>query len=176
MPTNRKRARRPSQAQPWQTEYMLTGYYMTRSGEKARTKVYTVWGDGFDAKISWPQCRDELLPGFIREFPCQRPFSWWDYDAPEPRRRVGGTGGISESRYSTEFGTPAPNTWWAGINPDDPPTFQSQSSFLQRHNLLTAPEQKFLKQHPELLKPVKIGYLTYDETGKMVVVEAPEAR
>ena len=39
------------------------------------------------------------------------------------------------------------------INPADPPLFESQASYLQRHGLLTATEKAYLKRHPELLKP-----------------------
>lgn len=39
------------------------------------------------------------------------------------------------------------------INPLDPPRFESQAAYLQRHSLLTADEVKYLKRHPELLEP-----------------------
>jgi hypothetical protein len=42
------------------------------------------------------------------------------------------------------------------IDPDDPPTFESEASYLQRHGLLIPEEKKYLAKHPELLEPVKI--------------------
>ena len=40
----------------------------------------------------WLDHRDEILPEFIRAHPGCRPFAWWRFDAPEPRRRLGGIG------------------------------------------------------------------------------------
>lgn len=41
-----------------------------------------------------------------------------------------------------------------GVDPDDPPTFESQAAYLERHGLLTEAEKKRLK--PSDFKPVKI--------------------
>lgn len=42
------------------------------------------------------------------------------------------------------------------IDPDDPPVYESQAAYLQRHNLLTPAELLHLKKHPELLEPEKV--------------------
>jgi len=42
------------------------------------------------------------------------------------------------------------------INPDDPPAFESEAMYLQRHGLLTAAEKQYLKRHPALLQPEKV--------------------
>jgi hypothetical protein len=39
------------------------------------------------------------------------------------------------------------------IDPDDPPMFESEAVYLQRHGLLTAAEERHLEKHPELLDP-----------------------
>ena len=43
-------------------------------------------------RIAWDRVRDEILAGWIEQRPGSRPLYWWRYSAPEPRRRVGGTG------------------------------------------------------------------------------------
>lgn len=51
-----------------------------------------------DAKAAWQIFRDEILHDWIREQgphyrpqgPGTRPWAWWAFDAPEPRRRIDG--------------------------------------------------------------------------------------
>lgn len=42
------------------------------------------------------------------------------------------------------------------IDPDDPPRFESEAAYLDRHALLTAPESHHIEKHPELMNPEKI--------------------
>lgn len=42
------------------------------------------------------------------------------------------------------------------IDPENPPVFESETAYLQRHGLLTDAEKKFLEKHPELMDPEKI--------------------
>lgn len=82
MPSNRKRTRRPSQAEPWITEYLLYGYYTLPSGKRSILKTLAY---GETPVPAWADVRDELLPAWIREHPGTRPFAWWECDAPELR-------------------------------------------------------------------------------------------
>ncbi len=82
MPSNRKRTRRPSQAEPWKIEYLLTGRVKRADGSDS-CKPY-LFG-GYDCAPDWKELRDELLPRWIREHPGTRPFAWWSFDAPGPR-------------------------------------------------------------------------------------------
>lgn len=43
------------------------------------------------------------------------------------------------------------------IDPNDPPTYESQAAYLQRHGLLTKDERAHLGKNPELLEPEAIG-------------------
>jgi hypothetical protein len=36
--------------------------------------------------------RDDFLIQWARDYPGSRPPLWWKYEAPEPRKRLGGTG------------------------------------------------------------------------------------
>jgi len=49
--------------------------------------------------------------------------------------------------------------YFKGKAPDplDPPKFESQAAYLERHGLLTAEERRHLNRHPELLEPEAVG-------------------
>jgi len=42
------------------------------------------------------------------------------------------------------------------IDPDDPPTFEAEAVYLERHGLLTTAERAYLKKHPKLMKLEKV--------------------
>jgi hypothetical protein len=90
---------------------------------------------------------------------------------PEPRLRIGGTGRPSYERkgFIPGFKFGLPDSWPSKIDaeaglcqqddvPDstDPPTFESQAAYLQRHGLLTDAEIKWLNKHPSALLPEKV--------------------
>lgn len=153
----------------------------------------------------WERSRDEIMAGWLKEYPATRPYGWWKFDAPkEPiegwdyehfnsaqRQRVGGTGTPSHEVLNVwgGFSFGIPNSWvepWAesyyngrskdihgnpigtkykeghfkgrAIDPNDPPRFESQAAYLNRHGLLTPAELAFLEKHPDLLEPEKIEF------------------
>ena len=100
----------------------------------------------------WAENRGDVLQQFIKEHPGERPCAWWQFDAPEPRRKVT-TGGISvmnpimrpcPDSSETSFGLP---TMWMGSGGElHQNLYETQLEFLQRHNLLTKAEKKILGQ------------------------------
>ncbi len=42
------------------------------------------------------------------------------------------------------------------VDPDDPPLYESQAVYLDRHGLLTPAEKKYLASYPELMEPERI--------------------
>jgi hypothetical protein len=126
----------------------------------------------------WRAVRNELLRDWIAAHPGRRPHAWWALgDAPEPhRRRLGGVGTPCHEVLayvpSFKFGIPV---YWitAGevgpasanraepfrgraIDPDDPPRYESQATFLDRHGLLSAAERMALPAdafEPEVILP-----------------------
>ena len=91
---------------------------------------------------------------------------------PEPRQRIGGisTPSYEVLAYSPSFckGIPTSfiNEWEmkyyadffkgknvSPIGENDPPTFESEAAYLQRHDLLTPQEKKYLASHRKLLEP-----------------------
>ncbi|MDR6659783.1 hypothetical protein J2W51_002353 [Tardiphaga robiniae] len=120
----------------------------------------------------WSQFRDVVLKRWILERPGSRPSLWWRYDAPrlprgtyeecfwdgmlpEPRLRVGGVGtalqdvlayvpvsylGVPKYWQDHEEASISPEI--VPINPENPPTFESQASYLDRFGLMTASERR----------------------------------
>lgn len=112
----------------------------------------------------WGMLGDEIIEEHVQEYPGTRPLRWWQFAAPEPRRRLGGVGTPSHERMAdveryvlgvpdqwitrkqvgfyrehmaTDLGVPA-------LDPDDPPTFESEAAYLERHALLQPGERRRL--------------------------------
>jgi hypothetical protein len=125
----------------------------------------------------WHKLRREIMSAWMREHPACRPWCWWTCDAPqEPvetcpgftaaqRRRLGGTGTPQHDiiALAPHFDRSVPTSWFdaagaetfggVAVDAEDPPQFESEAAYLQRHGLLTAPELKWLATHPEARAP-----------------------
>ena len=108
-------------------------------------------------KQAWETHRDQVIAGWIKENPCTRPYAFWRFDAPEGRKQIGGSGCVDYlgMRISADG---LPEYWQIQWDKNDPPTFESEGAYLERHGLLTAPEKTFLKKHPALLEPERIEF------------------
>lgn len=51
------------------------------------------------------------------------------------------------------------------IDPDDPPLYESEAVFLDRHDLLSPQEKKYLASHPELMEPEPLTFDEEEEEG-----------
>jgi hypothetical protein len=102
-----------------------------------------------DLETIWQANRNDIVTAWINEAPGTRPHAWWTYDAPEPRRRLRGTGSPISS--ATSLGVPK---YWSDeaiygpgvipVDPGDPPRFESEATYLKRHGLLFPGEAKHL--------------------------------
>lgn len=119
---------------------------------------------------AWRTVGATVLEEWIAKYPGTRPWAWWRYDAPEPRRRIGGTGdvfhpgcflmGIETNFVTRELADcyngrnirPADRSVWnrewvegyftkAPVDPADHPMFESQAAYLSRLGLLL-PEER----------------------------------
>jgi hypothetical protein len=122
--------------------------------------------DGKDKLLTlWQTVREQILAGWIVDHPGTRPSLWWELDAPrqpagahkgwwydgtlvEPRRRTGGTGVAAwDGGFAIvphfSYGLP---TAWATFDKNDPPRFESEAAYLDRHALLAPGERKLLKE------------------------------
>lgn len=110
-------------------------------------------------KELWDTHKSDILEKWILKHPGTRPERWWEFDTTEARLRLGGIGTPNE--FAPRFKNGVPTSWypvkdnnppWSKSSLPDRPVFESQAAYLQRHNLLTPAEKKFLKDHPELLE------------------------
>jgi hypothetical protein len=109
-------------------------------------------------KKLWDESKDEILSVWIRTYPGTRPLLWWKFDSSGPRQRRGGKGELISEKYPAvlqnyEKGLP---TGWDSIDEEDPPQFESQGTYLQRHGLLTDAEKKFIEKNLSLFEPEAI--------------------
>lgn len=112
-----------------------------------------------DAELAdaWRKHGAEIVTEHIRRQPGTRPRRWWAYDAPrisapgffwdgkltEQRRQVGGSGREYASVVpNTDFGIP---TLLADVDTENPPLFESQAAYLDRHGLLSTVERRRLQ-------------------------------
>jgi hypothetical protein len=110
----------------------------------------------------WDRARGEVLAGWIKEHPGTRPSAWWKCEAPrqpmgnfqgcyydvrlpEQRKFISGSGCpawmVMAHVPSYELGLPVE---WAGFEAENPPMFESQTSYLRRNNLLAPHELRVL--------------------------------
>ncbi|MGR9372310.1 hypothetical protein [Rhizobium leguminosarum] len=119
----------------------------------------------------WRGDGKRVIDAWIADYPGSRPDFWWRFDAPEPRRRLGGIGMPSWEALSVKpnFRRGLPSTWiddrdvaifrdggcgrqpdpdWPGIpkDPTDPPRFESEAAYLDRLGLFLPGERKRLSQ------------------------------
>lgn len=104
----------------------------------------------------WELYREEVLEKWIETRPGTRPSLWWECDAPEAREQLRGNGLLMHEKYAASlphfsFGVP---DLWHEIDEGNPPFFESEASFLARHDLLLPSELKKIK--PADYKPVSI--------------------
>jgi hypothetical protein len=123
----------------------------------------------------WADYGRDIVKWWINDQPGTRPRCWWRFSAPEPRRRLGGTGVTREEvwgrpDYMPDFQLPASDSWltregkrWhpfaddplaVPVDPKDPPTFESQAAYLKRLGLLLPGEENRLA--PDAFTPERI--------------------
>jgi hypothetical protein len=120
-----------------------------------------------DLRDVWAEHAEAVVQHHIRRAPGTRPLRWWEYSAPEPRRRLGGTGDTLDTctAYGPSFHYGIPDGWrrhgdyfteGTPIDPDDPPRFESEAKYLLRLGLLLPGERERLCPRdfwPELVEP-----------------------
>lgn len=115
----------------------------------------------------WRTWRAPILEAWVVACPGTRPWAWWVLDAPELRRRVGGSGRAAHEVTNTaeayEYGVPrawldretadaiaryasdrsrAEEIRGAGVDPADPPRYESQAAYLRRLGLFAPGEAR----------------------------------
>jgi hypothetical protein len=126
---------------------------------------------------AWRQNAEWIVGRWAEAHPGSRPKHWWRWDAPEPRKRLGGVGTPAHQvlAYELVYDRGIPGYWvepWMHryfngqfrtvkgklvksrfhpgdfphppVSPTDPPRYESEAAFLDRHKLLTAAERAVL--------------------------------
>jgi hypothetical protein len=148
-------------------------YGLTPAADAAKGSKPNVWACvGLEpwVVLKWAEHKGTLLAEWTEAHPGTRPWVWWELDSPrlpavgdghyddgkrpEPRQRVGGTGG-EPTHSGVTFGLPS---GWCDddFDPSDPPTYESQASYLDRHGLLTEAERRALQKLPNGFQPENI--------------------
>ena len=137
----------------------VRNFLLTGERAKGDVKVFKLAQSPKQIRAVWAAVRNDILPEFIRDNLCIRPYAFWIAEAPERRRKVAGSGdGWTPGTAMDSDGTP--KYWQIDWDKNDGPCFESQALFLKRHGLLTTTEKQYLKEHKELLQPDQIYLMT----------------
>ena len=184
MPTNRtRRSRQVSTLTDDEREWLYaddTDNFLFFHDEK---EMLNLWKSYCDEVLTfWTQNKPCTRPLRWWDYEAPRwndPFEGWFIHGtmPEPRQRIGGIGtpsyevlrlcpsffkGVSRS-WITEVDIKHHTDSFKGknvfpIDRNDPPTFESEAAYLQRHDLLTPQEKKYLASHRKLLEPEIVAF------------------
>ncbi|SRR5216683_2755907 len=114
---------------------------------------------GLSARELVEQYGDQFLAEYVKAHPGQRPAWWWHFNTldnggPLLRQKVGGIGtpwGDHQMAYGAAlvWVTEKNKTWWGeapgpAVDPANPPIFESQATFLDRHDMFLPGERRRL--------------------------------
>lgn len=97
-----------------------------------------IYRDPSEAKLLWEGVRSRFLEEHIRRVPGTRPWAWWEWDSPEPRRILQGNADSVLSEAGSWMGAPATGNL----------VVESQAAYLRRHRLLAPSERKGTRRFP----------------------------
>jgi hypothetical protein len=158
---NAKRKVKIEQSPVWLLRFLAFGE-IPEPKQEGVLECFMLRGDRRNEKRMWKKYRDFILTDWIQNRPGSRPWAWWRFDAPrwqksfngaffegvlpEPRKQVSGDGVIEYEKYPAivprfKFGVPCD---WYEVDNDDPPMFEAESTYLQRHGLMSKSEEKRL--------------------------------
>jgi len=95
------------------------------------------------AKQAWDEVGEQITAEHIAHSPGSRPWAWWHFSAPEPRRVVAGDENSEsgwppwEDRTTRKYSYGRPNP----IKPPDTAQYDDQHDYLDRLGLLTEDER-----------------------------------
>ena len=120
------------------------------------------WGQKSGRQL-WSEHGKLIVAEWSVDRPGERPSCWWQFEAPGPRVRCGGIGTASHERLANalRLHLGVPMDWvttgvlWTyerlgrdlgvpAIDPRNPPMYEAQATFLERHKLLLPGERRRL--------------------------------
>jgi len=111
-----------------------------------------VFADDAAERAAWEHLRDGLLPAWIAEHPGTRPRAWWKFDMPAGtrRERIDGEPHPHDQVIPGEYVDPDRRLFFGKAQRvamrERNAEYETQGSFLERHDLLTADERRALKK------------------------------
>jgi hypothetical protein len=137
MPTNRTRRAQPRRVDETSERtraHLLEGHDLVILDPDARAL------DDDELAEAWGHLRDELMSEHVAAHPGTRPYGWWAFDAPEPRRQL--TAGPEPlPERGMYFGKPR---CYRGVPPEG--MYESETTYLARLGLLTEQERETLNR------------------------------
>ena len=133
----------------------LRTYLLTGERKNSDAEVFRLSGLQDHLQKVWDAVKNQILPGWIKENPCKRPFVFWLL-ASEKRKKVSGIGGW-RCGMAIDFDG-LPKYWQLGWSKTQPPNFESQATYLQRHGFLSDIEKVYFEKHPGLSDPEKVEF------------------
>ena len=152
-------------------------------GEAAATTPY--FSSDEEIRATWDEISEEFVARWAEQRPGTRPRHWWGFDAPEPRRRVGGIGQaaceVLADAEAYQLGIPTswvepwhvdlygPDFTGVAVDSEDPPVFESQAEFLRRLALALPGELERLTPadfEPEALDVTVADDVAADDEGE----------
>jgi hypothetical protein len=121
-----------------------------QTGERSAEFFFAVG----DERALWDMHADRIVRKYAQQHPGTRPLLWWRFDAPEPRRRLGGTGTPMHecSNHVAAYVYGVPQSWRKAdqtylhsgtpLSDSDPPVYEAEATFLRRHSLLLPGEAR----------------------------------
>jgi hypothetical protein len=92
-------------------------YLESGESEPGDVEVFMLQASEDRVREAWGKVRGAIMKSWIAAHPCSRPWPWWVYNAPEPRRRLGGTGDTFDDDYEMSDCTEGiPDNW---VTPHD---------------------------------------------------------
>lgn len=95
-------------------------------------------------RSAWQKSKHAIMSVWVDVLPGCRPYAWWAFDAPEPRRAVKGVAfydrraDILPAARRYAFGLPT----GTDFKDDEPVVYESEVDYLDRLELLTEPEKE----------------------------------
>lgn len=165
------RQRKTDKAPDFSMKFLLDGIYPPLGSPE----LFEAWQLRFNrngcARDLWNRIRSQALPAFIRKNPGRRPWAWWKFDSPEPRRAIGADG--QPIRIEWQRGS----IYFFGMHRSSRYSqFESEATYLKRHGLLSEAEEKRLK--PADFKPVQISPdgITMRRLAKLQMQRKPQMK
>jgi hypothetical protein len=107
-----KQKKRIEPIQDWLIKYLETGVTL-KGDEDGALDCFLLSGRPDEIRKVWEKHRRRILANWIKTHPGTRPWPWWDFDAPEPRKRLGGIGTVAWEvlNYRPSYHLGIPNKW-----------------------------------------------------------------